>query len=51
MAYWWYDPEKEKRTKANRRRGVSNYPDTKDGQYDDIDQKYWLFNELPMKAR
>jgi ABC-type transport system substrate-binding protein len=49
MYYWWYDEEKAERTRDNRRRGVSNYPDSKNGQYDEVEQKYWLFHRLPME--
>jgi len=49
MYFWWYDEEKAARTKANRRRGVSNYPDKANGQYGDIEQNYWLYNKNPMK--
>jgi ABC-type transport system substrate-binding protein len=45
--FWWFDPDREARTEENMRRGVSNYPDRPDGQYDEVDQKYWLFNADP----
>ena len=49
MYFWWYDEDKAKRLEENRRRGISNYPDKANGQYDDIEQKYWLYNENPME--
>lgn len=47
MAYWWYDPDRDRRTQENKARGVSNYPDRPMSQYDDVDQRYWLTNPLP----
>ncbi|MEN8151178.1 MAG: extracellular solute-binding protein, partial [Planctomycetota bacterium] len=47
--YWWYDEEKATRLEDNRRRGAPNYPQAKNGQYDDVEQKHWLFEKLPME--
>ena len=49
LYFWWFDDEKAARVEKNRREKVSSYPDRKGGQYDEIEQRYWLYNTLPMK--
>ncbi len=50
MHYWWYEPERAKRTMQNKKDGVPNYPDSAHGmnQYDDPERRWWLENDLPM---
>jgi len=49
MAFWWFDPEMKARLEENVRGKISSYPGRKNGQYDEIDQKYWLTHTHPME--
>ncbi len=48
FAFWWYDDEKDQITHRNMARGVSNYPDAPLGQYDEVEQDYWMNHDKPM---
>lgn len=48
LSYWWFDEEKDRRTQANKATGASSYPEVASGQYDAVEQDYWMTHELPM---
>jgi len=52
MAYWWYDPERARKTAQNMSRGLPNYPDSKfkPHQAAEVEPRYWLKHDLPMRA-
>jgi len=48
LAFWWYDEKKDRRTQKNKAAGASTYPGFTLGQYDEIEQDYWMTHETPM---
>jgi len=42
VAYWWFDPEKARRTEKNMADGSPNYPGKPINQYEDIEQDRWM---------
>lgn len=48
MAYWWYDPVKDKALAHAKSNNEPLYPDRPDHQADDIEPTYWNTHELPM---
>jgi microcin C transport system substrate-binding protein len=48
IAFWWFDPEKAKRTEANQAARKPNYPGKELNQYDDVEQDWWMHNDFPM---
>jgi ABC-type transport system substrate-binding protein len=49
LGLWWFDPDKRAKLVAARAAGTDLYPEVKNHQYDEVDQRYWLYNELPME--
>ena len=47
IKYWWFDPDRDARTRANMAEGRANYPDEPLSQAGEREPRYWLDNELP----
>ncbi|RME74337.1 MAG: hypothetical protein D6776_05450, partial [Planctomycetota bacterium] len=47
MAYWWFDPDRDRALRRAMQRGVSLYPDRPLGQYDPVEQRWWASHHRP----
>ena len=48
VAYWWFDPDKARKTEQNQADGKPNYPGKDLNQYDEVEQDYWMHHDHPM---
>ncbi len=47
ISSWWYDEARERALKQAMRRGETRYPDRPLGQYDPVEQRWWLHHRMP----